>query len=255
MAKVRIDRALHHAVPPAADVTYERNDEVLIWREKLLSNRIGEWVGPYPVDDWDPEKELVFVRDSPVGPCRPFNLAQVKKYLRAKVSSHTFVWNVVKGLRDMSHASDTRMTEVLAPYDPRAKSAEMKKAICDEVEGLMSRGCFKVVKKRHVPRNANVLPCKYVLAIKYDETDAQRYKARFVLGGHRDRRKAFIVHTSQTVQPSSTRLLLANSEMNDFDLWSEDTPQAYTQADEPLARLVIIDDVPPEFGLADDECL
>ena len=49
MAKLRIDRALPHAVPPAANVTYERNDEVLVWREKQVNNRIGEWVGPYSV--------------------------------------------------------------------------------------------------------------------------------------------------------------------------------------------------------------
>ena len=110
MGKLRIDRALRHAVPPAADVTYERNDKVLVWREKQVNNRIGEWVGPYPVDDWDPDKKLVFVRDTPVGPSRPFNLVQVKKYHRPEFTAHTFLFDLTDGLRNMSHASDTRMT-------------------------------------------------------------------------------------------------------------------------------------------------
>lgn len=44
MEKLRTEPALRHAVPQAADVTYERNDEVLIWREKKVNNRIGEWI-------------------------------------------------------------------------------------------------------------------------------------------------------------------------------------------------------------------
>lgn len=90
---------------------------------------------------------------------------------------------------------------------------------------------------------------------KIPETQARRYKARFVLGGHRDRQKAFIVHTLLTVQTWSTRLLLANSEIHKIELWSEDAPQAYNLADKSLARLVIIDDVPPEFALKNSECL
>lgn len=254
MAKLQAGRALRHAIQVAADVAYERNYEVLIWREKQINNRIGRWKGPYIVEDWDPGKKLAYVRDSSVGPCRPFNLAQVKKYLCPDVSAQTFAFEVFKGVRNMSHASDTRMTEVIASVDPRAESAEMKKAIRKEVEGLMSRGCFKVRKTRQVPQNTNVLPCKYVLAVKYGEKDEQRYKARFVLEGHRDGSKAFLLHTSQTVQQLPTRLLLASLEMNDFSLWSEVAFQAYTQGDEPLARLVFINDVSPEFNLKEDEC-
>lgn len=195
-----------------------------------MNNRNGKWVGPYSLDNWDVKKILDFVRDFPVGPSRPFVLAQVKKYLCPKVSSHTFVCDVSKDLRKMFHAWDTRMTEIIAHDEPRANSTKMKRSILDEIEDLMSRGCLKVVILSHISLNANVFPCKYVLAIKYDETDAKKYKARFVLGGHRDIRNTFNRHTSRTVQPSSARLLSVDSEINDFDLCSEDTPQVYTRA-------------------------
>lgn len=171
------------------------------------------------------------------------------------MASHAHVLEVINGLRNLSHATDTQMTEVISPNDRRAKSAKIKKDIKDEWQGLMKRGCSKVVKKFKLPHNANVLPCKYALVIKYYEHDGQRYRAHFVLGVNHVRRKAFITHKSQTVQPSSTCILLSCSDMNDFKLWSEDAPQVYTQSEEPLAPLVTIDEVQPEFGLKDDECL
>ena len=41
MAKLRIQRALRHAVPPAHSQVYDRGDQVLIWREKVVAGRIG----------------------------------------------------------------------------------------------------------------------------------------------------------------------------------------------------------------------
>lgn len=199
--------------------------------------------------------KIIYARENKIGPGRPFDVIQVKKYLSPEVAAQTHVLEVVKGLRRMSHVSDTRMTEVLDPEDPRAKLAEMKQAVKDEVQGLIKRGTFRVVKKRKVSLNSNVLPCKYILAIKIDERGSQRYKARFVIGGHRDRRKAFLVHTSKAVQPSSTRFLLSFSEANDFKMWSEDAPQAYIQTDYELDRELFKMDVPIEFRLAEDECL
>lgn len=69
------------------------------------------------------------------------------------------------------------MMEVIASDNPRAKTAEMKKAIRAEVDGLMSRNGFKVVNKRDVPQNANLLPYKYVIAAEFGEKKAQRDNA------------------------------------------------------------------------------
>lgn len=76
--------------------------------------------------DWDPSKKLVFVCDSPVGPCRPFNLALVKKYLLPEVAAQALAFDVFQGLRNTSHDLENCMTEVIAPEDPRSKSGEMR---------------------------------------------------------------------------------------------------------------------------------
>lgn len=136
MAKVKIDDLLHHAVQPSFDFTYKRNDEVLIRREKLVNNRIDEWARTYLDDNLDAEKELIFVRNSPVGLSRPFSLARIKRYLCRKVFSHTFVCVLFNGLCYMSHALETRMKKVIQPDGPRAKFSKMKRAIHGEVKGL-----------------------------------------------------------------------------------------------------------------------
>lgn len=196
---MRIQRALWHAFTSAADVTFKKHGQVLVWRENQVNNCIGKWVGLQVVDSGEPGKEQVYVCNTKVGPARSFNMAQVKIYLKPDAAAHTHVLNVASDLHCLSHASDTLMTEVLEPDDRHAKSAKMKQAIKDEVQGMMRRSNFNVVKKRRVPCDANVLPCKYILAIKFDKTGNERYKARFVIGGHRDRRKAFLVHTSQAI--------------------------------------------------------
>ena len=75
----------------------------------------------------------------------------------------------------------------------------MKKAIAAEIRDLMSRGTFKVVMRAEISPNANVLTARLVLEIKHKNTARVRFKARYVIGGHRDRLKAFLVHGSQTL--------------------------------------------------------
>lgn len=83
----------------------------------------------------------------------------------------------------------------------------------------------------------------------------KRYKARLVIRGHRDRRKLYMIHASQTVQPSSTLILLKKSEIHDFELWLEDVKQVYIQTEGRLDRKIYISDALPEFVLKDDEYL
>ncbi len=42
MANARVTRALKHAVPSAADQSFQPHDMVLVWRDNTVTNRIGE---------------------------------------------------------------------------------------------------------------------------------------------------------------------------------------------------------------------
>lgn len=91
-----------------------------------------------------------------------------------------------------------------------------------------------------------------MLGIKH-ESGTERLKARFVLGGHRDREKKSLIHNSTTLKHQSVRLILALASVFGFDLWSSDVNQAYLQSAEQLKRDIFIR--PDELMLAPDELL
>ena len=71
---------------------------MLVWREKIVNHRIGEWVGPFTVIATDESRKLVYVKDPKIGPARPFNAVQVKRYLTSETTSvnlaHSFIMDL-----------------------------------------------------------------------------------------------------------------------------------------------------------------
>ena len=87
-----------------------------------------------------------------------------------------------------------------------------------EVRDLLESGTFKVILKEEPP-------------------DGEiKYEARYVIGGHLDRLKHYMVHGAQTQQTSSARLLFALAAAHDFEVWTSDVKMAYLQSTEPLPR-------------------
>lgn len=124
-----------------------------------------------------------------------------------------------------------------------------------EIESLLNRGTFKVILLEEIPSDGNVLPGRFVLSIKSTENGEIKYKARYVIGAHRDRLKHMMVHSSTTPQPQSIRLLLALVMIFGFDLWTLDVRQTYLQCVESLAREILIEKPAPEFELEPSEFL
>lgn len=143
-------------------------------------------------------------------------------------------------------------TEVIKDHDPRAKLFDQAKA--KEIQGLIQRGTWKVVLRREVPLNANVMGGRFVLAIKDGGTGKELYKARYVVQGFRDKMKTSLVHDSATSRQASARILVGLAAAFEFELFSTDVTQAYLQSATPLQREVYIKPG-KDFGLGPDKLL
>ncbi len=64
-----------------------------------------------------------------------------------------------------------------------------------------------------------------------------------------------IVNFTQTVQASSTRLLLSLTFILGFDFWTADVTQVYVQSGNPLQRDIFIRNPAEDFELKPEECL
>ena len=72
------------------------------------------------------------------------------------------------------------LTEIITKKDPRATSKEMTEAKKTKIRNLLKQGTFKVTLKEDVPSDGNVLPGRFVLALKSTKDGEIKHKTRYV---------------------------------------------------------------------------
>ena len=90
LARAKANRAMKHNSPPSSDQTYQPGDDVLVWREKQVENRIGEWLGPYKVVAVDVTSKILAVQKDEQSTLERFNLTQAKPFLRPQETAESF---------------------------------------------------------------------------------------------------------------------------------------------------------------------
>ena len=202
VALSKVKRALHNKAPMATNRVHQTGDKVLLWREVQVENRIGDWLGPYTVVSFDPNSKIILVQMSADARYERYNIVQVKPFLKQTEASTDFIETLYSLIRQFALPNtdlSVNMTEVVQKNDKRAYSWEMKEAIKSEAQDLIRRGSFRVIPRKEIPDGANALTARFVLAIKSTADGDIKYKARNVVGGHRDIMK-FKVHGAQTLQ-------------------------------------------------------
>ena len=96
--------------------------------------------------------------------------------------------------------SQSWLTEIIKPNDPRANFTKIIEAKYSEIRDLINRGNFLAVLRTELPDGTNLITAGYVLAIKSDEDKEERYKRRYVASGNLDIMKDYLVHGAQTIQ-------------------------------------------------------
>ena len=205
-----------------------------VYREKP----IRKWTGPHNLISAVGKKIMVDFGDR-TGP-RSFNLAQVKPARLPSISllfspttktpkplefehlkpeqQATPQYSIppISEVQGRAAISRPFFTKVISPKDQR--TGQFDEAKRKELEGLIKRGTFKLVLREEIGPNPNIIPSRFVLTFKRKENGNEMWKARLVLGGHRDRDKRRIVHNANTLKQSSIDIMIAIASILGFDM-------------------------------------
>lgn len=90
MVTLRVSRAFQHNVPPATDIIHHVGDQVLMFCEKQVNNRIEDRLSPPIVKGADLDRKLVYVELKEGESPKAFRTAQVERYFRFESVAHAF---------------------------------------------------------------------------------------------------------------------------------------------------------------------
>lgn len=157
---------------------------------------------------------------------------------------------VLSGVSLLEKQTPSSYREAMASRE----SSKWRAAAEAEFAGCEAQQTWELVDRSSLPRDANIIPVKWVFRIKTDENGAvAKYKARITPKGFKQRRGVdyFEVYAS-TGKYKSLRVALSLAARRDMELRQLDVPQAFTQA--ALKEKVYME-MPEGFEVAGKVCL
>lgn len=123
----------------------------------------------------------------------------------------------------------------------------MHKVIFEEIHNSVKTGTFRVTIRHEHPDGANTLTVQFVLPIKSKADGSTRYKVIYVISGHLDSLKQYLVHSEQSLKPMPARLILVLVSTLNFRVWFLRDKLVCFQSTEPLLRIKFIKDKTSEI--------
>ncbi|KAI0994749.1 hypothetical protein K3495_g13433 [Podosphaera aphanis] len=123
-----------------------------------------------------------------------------------------------------------------------------------ELNGLLDRGVFGFININEIPLNARIFNSRFVDRIMNEGKANAIEKSRLVVQAYKDDNKKSVLTYSPTIQRMSQRLILSLALYNNFDIFTRDISQAYTQSKSQIARDFYVRPL-KELGLPADTLL
>ena len=97
-----------------------------------------------------------------------------------------------------------------------------------------------MVDRRELAKDANILGGRFVLTLKEYDTHNETPKALYVVQGHKDKDKEFLVHNTTNLHQRSIRIIVSFAAVRGYRIFSHDVRQAYLQSEEQLTREIYV---------------
>lgn len=102
------------------------------------------------------------------------------------------------------------------------KGDDVKQAKQTEVDGLIKRQIWNIVKREDVSKNSNIVRGRFVLTLKLFFTPHETAKLRYISKGYANDLKDLLVHDTNALRPTSIRINLSIAAVISFRLFSHD---------------------------------
>ena len=121
----------------------------------------------------------------------------------------------------------------------RDPAPPFKTAQKHEIQGLIDKGVFALVRSDSVKNTIRIFHSRFVNDIKYKD-GAPYEKSRLVVQAYNDAGKSEIMTQSPTIQRASQRLIMCFAMIRDGTLCTRDISQAYTNSADKLNRKIYV---------------
>lgn len=91
VAQLRVKGAFSFQNRPTTDRIYQPGDKVLIRREPLVENLIGEWVDPYTVISFEETSRIILMQQDPDSETERYHITPVKPCIHPEENVTSFL--------------------------------------------------------------------------------------------------------------------------------------------------------------------